>query len=46
MKREKYIILIELKNFFFEASILLGSSDIIPLKSTIFSKQEFMENVY
>ena len=33
-------------DYFCEATILTGSSDIIPLKSTNFSKQEFMENLY
>ena len=40
--------MIELKklHYFFEATILSSPSDIVPLKSTNFSKQEFMENVY
>ena len=33
-------------NEFYETTILSSPSDIIPLKFTNFSKQEFMENEY
>ena len=43
-----WVILIELQkvHYFFEATILSSPSDIILLKSTNFSKQEFMKNIY
>ena len=52
MKKEKSIlfwaILIELEkvHYFFKATILSSPSDIILVKPTNFSKQEFMENIY
>ena len=46
--KEQNRILIGFKkvNYFYEATILSSASETIPLKSTNFSKQEFMENVY
>ena len=40
--------MIELKkvHYFFRASILSSPSDIIFIKLTNFSKEEFMENIY
>ena len=52
MKQEKntffWVILTELKkvHYFFEVTVLSSPSDIILLKLTNFSKQEFMENIY